>query len=243
MFKFLFLTLWNIFVSAVVCLVIIKLLLHSAVQKEFDNLKNKSNIVNADFLEFKFERNFDLIIGNPPYFVIPKKSVNKNLVLGKLKNRLVNNGPVLGQYGGPNLGMPTNNLGMPQSIAPAPGNYSERPQNPITAGIIASAGSFQDRIPSGQNLGLMGPGLGGISRPGHKVKLGGPVRDGRREITNPKLLTKQPSDVSNNPPMQGGLGGVIVPNIGGRNRSLPNLPKGNAGPDSARSQGAKGGKN
>jgi len=173
----------------------------------------------------------------------PKKSVNKNLVLGKLKNRLVNNGPVLGQYGGPNLGMPTNNLGMPQSIAPAPGNYSERPQNPITAGIIASAGSFQDRIPSGQNLGLMGPGLGGISRPGPKVKLGGPVRDGRREITNPKLLTKQPSDVSNNPPMQGGLGGVIVPNIGGRNRSLPNLPKGNAGPDSARSQGAKGGKN
>ena len=39
MFKFLFLTLWNIFVSAVVCLVIIKLLLHSAVQKEFDNFK------------------------------------------------------------------------------------------------------------------------------------------------------------------------------------------------------------
>jgi len=39
MFKFLFSTLWNIFISAVVCLVIIKFLLHSAVQKEFDNFK------------------------------------------------------------------------------------------------------------------------------------------------------------------------------------------------------------
>ena len=39
MFKFLFSTLWNIFVSAVVCLVIIKFLLHSVVQKEFDDFK------------------------------------------------------------------------------------------------------------------------------------------------------------------------------------------------------------
>jgi len=39
MFKFLFLTLWNIFISALVCLVIIKFLLHSAVQKEFDSFK------------------------------------------------------------------------------------------------------------------------------------------------------------------------------------------------------------
>ena len=39
MFKFLFSTLWNIFISAVVCLVIIKFLLHDAVQKEFDNFK------------------------------------------------------------------------------------------------------------------------------------------------------------------------------------------------------------
>jgi hypothetical protein len=29
----------------------------------------------ADFLEYSFETTFDLIIGNPPYFVIPKKSV------------------------------------------------------------------------------------------------------------------------------------------------------------------------
>lgn len=168
----------------------------------------------------------------------PKKTGNKNLVLGKLKNRLGSNNPVLGQYGGPNLGMPNNNVvasGGPQ-IVPTTGNYSERPQNPITAGIMASAGSFQDRIPSGQSLGLLGPGLGGISRPGPKVKLGGPVRDSRREVTNPKLI-KQSNDVSNTP-----VQGVIIPNIGGRNRSLPNLPKGGNGPDSARSQGGGKGK-
>ena len=34
----------------------------------YNSLKNKSDIVNADFLEVKFERNFDLVIGNPPYF-------------------------------------------------------------------------------------------------------------------------------------------------------------------------------
>ncbi|MFK7761147.1 MAG: hypothetical protein AB8B46_03385 [Candidatus Midichloriaceae bacterium] len=39
MFKFLFSTLWNIFISAIVCLVIIKFLLHSVVQKEFDSFK------------------------------------------------------------------------------------------------------------------------------------------------------------------------------------------------------------
>lgn len=39
MFKFLFSTLWNIFISVIVCLVIIKFLLHSVVQKEFDSFK------------------------------------------------------------------------------------------------------------------------------------------------------------------------------------------------------------
>ncbi len=53
MFKFLFLTLWNIFVSVVVCLVIIKLLLHSAVQKEFDNFKEN--------LEAKTEKKYEEI--------------------------------------------------------------------------------------------------------------------------------------------------------------------------------------
>ena len=39
MFKFIFSTLWNIFVSTLVCLVIIKFLLHSVVEKEFNNFK------------------------------------------------------------------------------------------------------------------------------------------------------------------------------------------------------------
>ena len=39
MFKFIFLTLWNILISTLVCLVIIKFLLHSAVQNEFNNFK------------------------------------------------------------------------------------------------------------------------------------------------------------------------------------------------------------
>ena len=151
----------------------------------------------------------------------PKKPTNKNLVLGKLKNRLSSNNPV----------MPNSSSGGQIAVVSVPGNYAERPQNPITAGIMASAGSFQDRIPSGPNLGLLGPGLGGISRPGPKVKLGGPVRDSRREVTNPKLL-KQANDAGNNSVQQG----IIIPNIGGRNRSLPNLPKGE-GPLSARSQG------
>lgn len=148
----------------------------------------------------------------------PKKSANKNLVLGKLKNRLSSNN---------NAGMANNNLTPSGSQLSVPVNYSERPQNPITSGIMASAGSFQDRIPSGPSLGLLGPGLGGISRP--KVKLGGPVRDSRRDVTNPKLLKQEASSI----PVQG----VIIPNIGGRNRSLPNLPKGDNGPNSARSQG------
>ena len=37
MFKFIFLTIWNILISTLVCLVIIKFLLHSAVQHEFNN--------------------------------------------------------------------------------------------------------------------------------------------------------------------------------------------------------------
>ena len=46
----------------------------------YNSLKNKSDIINADFLEVKIERNFDLVIGNPPYFVIPKKSVDKEFL-------------------------------------------------------------------------------------------------------------------------------------------------------------------
>ena len=46
----------------------------------YNSLKNKSDIINADFLEVKIERKFDLVIGNPPYFVIPKKSVDKEFL-------------------------------------------------------------------------------------------------------------------------------------------------------------------
>lgn len=35
------------------------------------------NIIKSDFLKFDDERKYDLIIGNPPYFVISKKDVNK----------------------------------------------------------------------------------------------------------------------------------------------------------------------
>ena len=44
-----------------------------------DKLKFKNNVklFNTDFLNFSSEILFDLIIGNPPYFVIPKKDVSK----------------------------------------------------------------------------------------------------------------------------------------------------------------------
>ena len=44
MFKILILTLWNALVSALVCIAIIKLLLYSAVQREFDSFKEKFGI-------------------------------------------------------------------------------------------------------------------------------------------------------------------------------------------------------
>jgi adenine-specific DNA-methyltransferase len=44
-----------------------------------NKLKFKSNVklLNTDFLNYSSEILFDLIIGNPPYFVIPKKDVSK----------------------------------------------------------------------------------------------------------------------------------------------------------------------
>ena len=70
MFKFLFSTLWNIFVSAVVCLVIIKFLLHSVVQKEFDDFKEN--------LETRTEKK---------YKEIKKKHLSKNSIKN-LKKKL-----------------------------------------------------------------------------------------------------------------------------------------------------------
>lgn len=46
--------------------------------KNIDIFKNKNiNIINEDFLKFNTDKKYDLIIGNPPYFVIKKKSIDK----------------------------------------------------------------------------------------------------------------------------------------------------------------------
>jgi adenine-specific DNA-methyltransferase len=43
----------------------------------YNKLKDREYIKNADFLEWKTESKFDLIVGNPPYFVLPKKSIEQ----------------------------------------------------------------------------------------------------------------------------------------------------------------------
>jgi adenine-specific DNA-methyltransferase len=48
----------------------------------YDNIKNLNfinnvKIVNDDFLKFNKNNMYDLIIGNPPYYVLPKKNVEK----------------------------------------------------------------------------------------------------------------------------------------------------------------------
>jgi len=40
--------------------------------------KNNVKLINADYLQFTPKEKYDLIIGNPPYFVIPKKKVDKS---------------------------------------------------------------------------------------------------------------------------------------------------------------------
>ena len=37
---------------------------------------NNTNLINMDYLKYVPEEKYDLIIGNPPYFVMPKKTVN-----------------------------------------------------------------------------------------------------------------------------------------------------------------------
>ena len=39
--------------------------------------KNKVSIINDDFIKHKFNKKYDLIIGNPPYFVMKKGNVDK----------------------------------------------------------------------------------------------------------------------------------------------------------------------
>ena len=47
-------------------------------KKIFDKVKGLYNIDNQDFLTKKFTIKYDLIIGNPPFFVIKNDLFNKN---------------------------------------------------------------------------------------------------------------------------------------------------------------------
>jgi len=44
----------------------------------FDKINNSLNVINDDFLKIKFDKLFDLIIGNPPYYVINKTEIHKD---------------------------------------------------------------------------------------------------------------------------------------------------------------------
>jgi adenine-specific DNA-methyltransferase len=48
----------------------------------YNNIKNikfkKSKIINNDYLLYETNDKYDLIIGNPPYFIIPKKNIHKD---------------------------------------------------------------------------------------------------------------------------------------------------------------------
>jgi len=44
--------------------------------KDIEN--NNIKLINDNFLKYNFERNFDLIIGNPPFFVMKKSDVDKS---------------------------------------------------------------------------------------------------------------------------------------------------------------------
>ena len=42
------------------------------------HFSDNNNLLNQDFLKYQFKEKYDLIIGNPPYFVLKKKEVNKS---------------------------------------------------------------------------------------------------------------------------------------------------------------------
>ena len=42
----------------------------------FNKIKDR-NVICDDFITHEFDKTFDLVIGNPPYFVLPKKNINK----------------------------------------------------------------------------------------------------------------------------------------------------------------------
>lgn len=54
-------------------------------KKIYDEIKNIEfnnvvNVINEDFLNYESNIKYDIIIGNPPYYVIPKKEVNKQFI-------------------------------------------------------------------------------------------------------------------------------------------------------------------
>ena len=49
--------------------------LNSTIYESIKHLHNE--IIHDDFIQYPFDKTFDLIIGNPPYFVMKKKDVNK----------------------------------------------------------------------------------------------------------------------------------------------------------------------
>ncbi len=170
---------------------------------------------------------------------LPSNSrADKNLALGKLKNKISSNGNV-------------NNIEMNEIIGPA--NIIERPQNPPTHGLsinnIGFGGIGQilapvtDRIVAAPNAA----GIGGISRPlqYNKNKLSN--ANNRNIIKNNINNSLANDSVVAGPVSNAGIsnsntsvGGIVIPNIGGRNRSLPNLPKDRQPqPLSARSQASK----
>ncbi len=51
--------------------------IYDAIKYLNDHVGNGIDILQMDFLKFNSERKYDLIIGNPPYFVMSKKSVSK----------------------------------------------------------------------------------------------------------------------------------------------------------------------
>jgi DNA (cytosine-5)-methyltransferase 1 len=50
-----------------------KAIYNEIIKKKFHN----TNIINANFIEWETDKKYDLIIGNPPYFVMKKKEINK----------------------------------------------------------------------------------------------------------------------------------------------------------------------
>lgn len=185
------------------------------------------------------------------------KAAVKNVVLGKLKNRInLNNNNVGNNAGNNNNYNNNNNMGVvgvggmgvgvgvgvgvgggggpmtngqPVVAGLGLGHFGERPSNP-PGNILVTAGSFSGAIGVGQILApVSGPGaagIGGVSRPLNKFKGG----------YRPKVIQKPSNSTSNSDGGGDGSGKGLVPNIGARNRSLPNLPRGGGGPNSARSQ-------